>query len=243
MGLQGDCYVSDLEVYDDLLWVTGFFFTDAGNAATGVMAWNGEQWLDPFPQAEMYGWGRSLTVANGKLYFVGPMNVDGLTGTYQIGEYDGNTLCIRGGNVAWPTLVVASPDTLFAKVCTQLGCNENGGPVVNGIVKMPLDYPADTCFVIGVGVAEAAQKDRHQFTVFPNPAIGTVTVIGFTKATDDLRCELTDATGRILLRTGLKTTGGSVFLDINGIAPGVYSMALRDESGIPVFSDTLVIEK
>ena len=228
-GLQGDCYVSDLEVYDGLLWVTGYFFSGAGNAATGVMAWDGEQWLDPFPQMELYGWGRSLTIANGKLYICGFMTAEGLPGTYQIAEYDGEQLCIRGGNQIVTTKVDASPDTLYAITCDQIGCNEFGGLVVNHLMKMPLSWPADTCYAVVQGVAE--QKASGKWAAFPNPAQTTITLKGPSHFSGTCWLSITDQTGRLVTSRRLVPTNGTISLNVDDLAPGNYAARMTYDGG------------
>ncbi|MCB9180949.1 MAG: hypothetical protein H6593_05765 [Flavobacteriales bacterium] len=48
-GLLGDPWVNEMVVYDGLLWVTGEFYEWWGNAASGIMAWDGSQWHNMFP--------------------------------------------------------------------------------------------------------------------------------------------------------------------------------------------------
>lgn len=239
-GLQGDCYVSDLEVYNDLLWVTGYFFASAGNAATGIMAWDGTQWLDPFPQVEMYGWGRSLSVANDKLYFTGFMNIAGRSGTYQIGQFDGEELCILGGDQIVTTSVVASADTLFANTCIQMGCNEFGGPVVNGIMKMPLDYPPDTCYSITQGMAERGAYGLVEF--YPNPASGTLNITGLGLENSRINLTLFDALGQLVLTSQTRCAGGAAAVELPSLAAGAYQLQVRDQAGMLVRSATIMLD-
>jgi len=219
-GLQGDCYVADLEVYDGLLWVAGYFFSAAGNAATGIMAWDGEHWLDPFPQMEFTNWGRSLKVANGKLYLVGPMQAQGLEGEYRIAEYDGETLCIRGGNAVWTANVELSTDTLYANACEQQDCIPPSGPVVNGIMKMPLDWPADTCYSIVQHIQEPERMGALWFS--PVPTSEWLTVHGAQPSSGTII--VTDVLGRVALRA----SWGNTPLDVHGLPRGAYQVTLWD---------------
>ena len=222
-GLKGDCYVADLEVYDGLLWVAGYFFSSAGNPATGIMAWDGQQWLDPFPQMELYGWGRSFTIANGDLYMCGFMTVDGLPGTYQIARYDGEQLCILGGNQIVTPKVTASEDTLYAMTCQQMGCNEFGGPVVNHLMKRPLLDAVDTCFNVVVGMREVAPV--LPLRLQPNPVEATLrTPWPFTTPGTWV---LLNSAGQELRRLPSTITT----LDVAALSPGLYVLRAVDERG------------
>ena len=169
-GLLGDPWVNDMVVYDSLVWVIGEFYAGAGNAASGLMAWDGTQWLNPFPDIAFTGMGRDVNLINGKLFFTGPFAVNGLPGTYYIGCYDGQSLCVLGGNDIWVDRVEGSPDTLYAAT----GITQDwqpGSQVVNYIMKWPLDAPADTCFSIHVGLNELSAS-APLVQVFPNPSTG-----------------------------------------------------------------------
>ncbi|MBK8947572.1 MAG: hypothetical protein IPM68_01520 [Flavobacteriales bacterium] len=45
-GVAGDPFMTDMLVYDDLLWVCGDIAASAGNPANALLAWDGAQWLD-----------------------------------------------------------------------------------------------------------------------------------------------------------------------------------------------------
>lgn len=238
LGLQGDCYVSDMEVYGGLLWVTGFFFSGAGNAATGVMAWNGVQWSDPFPQMELNGWGRSLNVSNGKLYVVGPMNAQGLSGTYHIAEYDGENLCIRGGPAMWTGMVVASTDTIYANACQQVECNTPGSPIVNGLMKMPLDWPADTCYAVVQGVGD--YQKTPALTLYPNPTRTAMTITGLSGEAPAILA-IMDASGRIVAQETLRSVAKALEVDVSDLAPGSYMAFITSTGGKELLRTTFVV--
>ncbi len=223
LGLQGDCYVADLEVYDGLLWVAGYFFSGAGNAATGIMAWDGQQWLDPFPQMELYGWGRSFTIANGDLYMCGFMTVEGLPGTYQIARYDGHQLCILGGNQIVTTKVTASADTLYAMTCDQMGCNEFGGPVVNHLMKRALADAVDVCFDVEVGMAE--QEVPLALQLHPNPVEHALQAKWPFTAPG--AWQLLNSAGQVIRQLASATTT----VEVATLPPGLYTLRAVDARG------------
>ena len=173
-GINGDPWVNDLEVYDGLLWVIGEFAASWGNVASGLMAWDGNQWLDPFPDIAFTGMGRDLAIINGDLYFNGPFVVNGLQGTYFIGRYDGEQLCIIGGNQIWVDKLVGSADTLYATTCLYQDCTSSS-PMIRYIMKLPMDHPPDTCFTIAQSLAEGPGEPRAA-QVFPNPNNGQFTL-------------------------------------------------------------------
>ena len=225
-GLLGDPWVNDMLVYDSLLWVIGEFYSGAGNAASGLMAWDGTQWLNPFPDIAFTGMGRDVNLINGKLFFTGPFAVNGLPGTYYIGCYDGQSLCVLGGNDIWVDRVEGSPDTLYAAT----GITQDwqpGSQVVNFIMKWPLDAPADTCFSIHVGLNELALS-APMVQVFPNPTRGRFTLQWSTSVSHP-RITACDAQGRALLLNTERINGHAFECTLADPHPGLIHLRWSDE--------------
>lgn len=163
-GVIGDAWINDMVVYDDMLWVTGEFFEPAGNAATALMTWDGANWYNAFPDLHFFWAGRDLHVANGKLYFAAPFTVDGLPGMYDLGVYDGSSVCVFGGPDIYFAKLACSSDTLFGVTCAYLNLTcAAPGLQVNGLAKWPLDAPPDTCFAVEVGLMEPAAPPASLF--------------------------------------------------------------------------------
>jgi hypothetical protein len=168
-GINGDPWVNDLAVYDDKLWVCGEFAASWGNAASGLMAWDGQHWLNPFPQIAFIAMGRNVQVANGKLYFIGPFMAQGLPGVHHFGVYDGNTLCIFGTNgLEDAGRLCVAPDTVYALAW--------GNDIdVNTLGQWPLNAPMDTCYTVVQGETEP-EGTADQFVLYPNPTNDQVTL-------------------------------------------------------------------
>ncbi len=220
-GIQGDAWVNDLEVFDGKLWVAGEFFSAAGNAATGLMTWDGTQWADPFPQIESTAAGLELLVANDKLYFCGPFMAQGLPGVYRIAAYDGEHLCVIGTNEIFQVRsLAASPDTLFAYVYPWEWDRQNIG-------AWPLDAPADTCYTIVQSVQDDAAMYSGTLSVFPNPASNTITVR--TTLRRDAALWIVDPSGRMLRSADVDPSDQEITLSLEGLAAGCYQVVLRDQ--------------
>jgi hypothetical protein len=225
-GLLGDPWVDDMVVYDGLLWVAGVFDAAAGNAATGLMAWDGQHWLNPFPQVNIAIQCVDLSIINGKLYFSAFMNVAGLTGQYHIGVYDGHSLCIIGGPDVYVLRLTGSPDTLYAQAC-QYTCLI-GGIHPYGIAKWPLNAPPDTCFDVWLGVHENAQG-QGAITIYPDPATSEVSLS--YSGNDACSLQVMDMLGRPVMRSGYTRSSP---VNVSTLAPGTYTLRLFDTRGVPV---------
>jgi hypothetical protein len=219
-GIMGDPWVNDMVVYDGLLWVVGEFYRSAGNPGSGIMVWDGTQWLDPFPMLDMFAQGRDLEIIDGRLYFTGAMNVDGMADYYGVGRYDGEELCIIGGPEVFALNLTGNADTLYMATCGTHTCYPDGLPV-NGIAKWPMDAPPDICFDVEVGVAEGLNI-MYQPSLHPNPFSTTALL---TLAPDQSRPTTLawyDATGRLVRTDAPHWQGNAVLIERGALPPGLY---------------------
>ena len=206
-GVAGDPFMTDMLVYDDLLWVCGDIAASAGNPANALLAWDGTQWLDPFPQITHVAYGRDLLVANGKLYYTGTFVANGLDSAYALLEYDGQQVCVMGGSGPVLGRIAASADTLYAATGEHL-FGFMSGPLMNFIGKWPLNAPRDTCFALPQSMGGGS--DRPLFwSAAPNPNQGQFTLRG--PGLNDLReLEAVDALGRSVWVEWSHVEAGSV---------------------------------
>jgi hypothetical protein len=229
VGIQGDAWVNDLAVFNDKLWVAGEFFSNAGNAATGLMTWDGTQWADPFPQIESTAAGLELLVAHDKLYFLGPFVAQGLPGIFRIAVFDGEQLCVIGTNELYQVRsLAASPDTLYAFVYPFDWDMQNIG-------QWPLNAPADTCYAIAQGLVDGPGPLRaRELVAMPNPAAERVrfTWTGASSPCDGL--VILDAAGRLVMLMPVSfSKDGWAELDVSRLEGGCYHARL-EHRGVPV---------
>jgi hypothetical protein len=227
-GLLGDPWVQDLMVYYDLLWVAGEFFQQAGNAATGLMAWDGSNWINKFPQIQFFGQCKDLAVINNVLYFSGPFHVVGRPGEFRIGQYDGNTLCILGGTDVFTKRLTGSEDTLYVATCNYGSCLAQGVEM-HGIMKWPLDAPADTCFEIVQSLPEV--NTSHQIQLYPDPATTELTITWMSTNSVADHFEIMDATGRCALADRINWGSGQGRIALTGLRSGIYILRVLRKDG------------
>lgn len=211
--------------YDGLLWVAGEFYQAAGNAASCVMAWDGSQWLEPFPELDFFAQCRDLAVIDGKLYFGGAMYVDGLNGYYGLGSYDGEQVCILGGPEVLVGSLAGSADTLYLGGCKYVDCSQSG-VLINKVGKWPLDAPPDICFDAVVGMDEADGATMAQLRVVPNPAGNGATLFIHL---DVREVRVHNGQGQEVLRAN--PGYGALYLPTGTWAEGCYHVSATDGKG------------
>ncbi len=81
-------------------------------------------------------------------------------------------------------------------------------------------------------VTSVTQPDAVRFELYPNPSADVVTLR--TKDDGSLPVELIDAMGRLVFRT--RTAGRETVIDLDGMAPGLYTMRVGEGMGMHMLS-------
>lgn len=76
------------------------------------------------------------------------------------------------------------------------------------------------------GVQASATSSGEVFSVFPNPASGTATILLEQRASKNLSLDLLDGIGRSILTK--RITDERTMIELTGVAPGVYTVRLFD---------------
>lgn len=105
----------------------------------------------------------------------------------------------------------------------------------------PLGDEGSPCAEPIVSTTDGPETDPSDFTVFPNPATGPVTLsLAAGAGAENLRWELMTARGRIV-RTALIRSGEDLTVRLNGLAAGMYFWRLSGRGRL-VSSGKLVVE-
>ncbi len=200
-GILGDSWVNDLVEFQGLLYVGGEFYAGWGNAASGVMTWDGEQFADPFPSVQYVGMVHTMTVANGELFVSGRVMLPGSTDYYQLLRFDGERICLFGKNFNTTIrAIAASPEHLYFAPNVQW-LAPNGTPL-GWIASYDLSYQGDTCISIATSMpGPGPVPDHAKLLVYPNPTDGLCAIELATGTVAPVKplIYIYDTAGRLLL--------------------------------------------
>lgn len=189
--IDGWTNLRDLEVFQDKLYVAGYFTQADGNPGNSIMSWDGEQWDDLGGGVCGYGIIDDLFVYKDKLYVAGLFDCIGGIEAHNVAVWDGAKWCSIGNstfNRAVNTIAVWR-DTVYAGGQFY----EVDGEPVRFLARYVGDAGQQNCSVISVtspGVASGAS-----LSVSPNPAHTRLTV-SVSGAGAALRYEVFDLLGR-----------------------------------------------
>ncbi|TGE17784.1 T9SS type A sorting domain-containing protein [Hymenobacter elongatus] len=227
--------------------------TDAG--PTGVVAW-AQRLGGPFddePQA--------LTVVGGKAFVAGYFNSGG-SASGPVATFGSTSLQAVGGSDAfltrltdtgltgrfdWAQAAGSAADDYANAVSVNgitpcVGGFFTGASCALGATNLSNLYPGSaTSFVASLTDVTLATRDvslQAGLGLYPNPAHGTTTVL-LPASAAPASLTLLDALGRVL-RVQAASTGAPVAFDLEGIAPGMYT--LRVQTGASWFVRTLIVE-
>lgn len=233
-GIRGDSWVNDMKVFRDKLWVAGEFYTFSGNAASGLMTWDGNSWANPFPQVTFTGQVHDIVVEGERLFFSGRSTVPGYNDTYQLGVFDGTQLCLFGKNinaVLSPIALVAGNKLAVAPNTPDLVVN---GVAIGLLATYDLNHEPDTCFTISIGMDEAHATTDTDLLLFPNPA-STEVGLAFGQAWEhqgQADVLIHDALGRNVRTYSITPRmGQNTLLPLGELPKGIYLMRISNRLG------------
>jgi len=102
-------------------------------------------------------------------------------------------------------------------------------------------FRVDSVYVLGTNGVATVQNNTS-FSVFPNPASGSVTIRWNGQNMGNCSVVISDVTGREVLKTTLNInkTSGQLPMDISTLKTGVYMIAIKSDNGN--YTNKLIIE-
>jgi hypothetical protein len=227
-----DGYGGELLIFQNKLYVSGYFQQWEGNAASNIMAWDGNEWFSPqggVTRANGQGFARRMTTDGDYLYVAGGFDTAGILPTSELARWDGQNWC--GFNV-WTnnaTNFLMHYQNRLVIAGSFFWVNDSIIPRIAAT-----EYYIDLCSTVGIGEV----IDVHPLmNVFPNPTSDRITI----KADRPIESiTITDLLGRELLQQKGNSGSNSLTLDVSTLVPSVYLVGVATEKGY--ITKRLVVE-
>lgn len=226
-GLTGDPSITCLKVYKGLLYVGGYFFKSAGNVSSFLSAWDGEKWLDPFPQIQFLDEVRDLEVVNDKLYitstYVIPADNDSLS--YQLARYDGCNFGAFGIKLKYPKYAAVP----FAISGLHDRIYVFGGP--DSLDNMPksnfISFPENVADFRTINLSPCPIKtDTINLNIYPNPFSNSITITGNYP---EVKLSIINMLGQKIYEAD-KAINNSLILSTESLSDGVYYISVSENN-------------
>ena len=216
--IDGLTNLHDLEVFQDKLYVAGYFAKADGNPGNSIMSWDGEQWNDlgggvctPFGAID------DLFVHEDKLYVAGYFDCIGGIEAHNVAAWDGKRWCSIGNAMFNRAIhaVAVWRDTVYVGGSFF----EIDGQPAKYFAKYIGDHSTDIC---SEPISATPEPMQEGFSLWPNPA------------TDMLQIQapafiesiwVYDAMGREVLRPN--GSGERMSISVGHLPAGLYYVSLR----------------
>ncbi|MDO8368766.1 MAG: T9SS type A sorting domain-containing protein [Saprospiraceae bacterium] len=218
--IDGLTNLHDLEVFQDKLYVAGYFAQADGNPGNSIMSWDGEQWNDlgggvctPFGAID------DLFVNEDKLYIAGYFDCIGGIEAHNVASWDGEKWCSIGNSMFNRAIhaVAVWRDTVYVGGSFF----EIDGQPAKYFAKYVGDHAMDTCSA-PVSAAPEVQVGKKGLRLWPNPA---TELLQINAPTPIESVWVYDAQGREVLRPNV--SGDQASVSVAHLPAGLYYVALR----------------
>lgn len=229
-GIKGGmAEVTCMMTFKNILYVGGYFFSSDGNAADCLMAWDGQNWFNPFPQINYLNTITDLEVINDQLYISGNYIVpaDNDSNMYVLARYNGCDFNIFGGICKYPEweaqpraiaglnglIYIAVADSFFHKIAKNL-------------LSIPESTP--NYKTIHISSCEKTMTDLS-FSVFPNPFSDNITVqLSSDFILSETKFVITNNLGQVLFTFYPESV--SQILNLSSLSSSMYFLTVQDNS-------------
>lgn len=231
-GVPGDASIEEMIVYKDVLYLGGNIHDEDGNPSDYLMAWNGREFFNPFPNVQFTYNVRDFQIINDELYIVSLYNYVGDPTTYFFAKFDGENFCSFGGsfpsifdiNTSPPNHIRELNGELYV-VCSSMLFNDT----VNNIAHW-LGTEMDTCIVSPVSTIQ--EMDFNTLQIYPNPTHNGFITIELSSKKLPAEFEVRDLIGNQVFT--FKINSNSENVDLSQLANGPYFVRTMNDAGLGV---------
>ncbi|MBN8676984.1 MAG: T9SS type A sorting domain-containing protein [Chitinophagales bacterium] len=213
--IDGWTNLHDLEVFQDKLYVAGFFTKADGNPGNSIMSWDGTHWDDlGGGVCSPIGAIDDLFVHEGKLYVAGAFDCIGGIEANNVATWDGEKWCSIGNATFNRAIhaVAVWQDTVYVGGSFF----EIDGQPAKYFAKFIGDHSTDIC---SEPVSSVQESSQQAFAIWPNPATSILQI----QAPAPLEfVQVYDAMGRVVLQS---TVGNEV--SVAHLPAGLYFVSAR----------------
>jgi hypothetical protein len=218
-GIQGGFGgISDLEILQNYLFITGYFFKSDGNAGNHMMYWDGSSFHEFLFGVESTNGIYDMDVVNDTMYITGLFRIPPDTLTYAVARYDGTNFCLyRGHNAQVISVEKYNNDIIIATDWVVDGDTTN-------FIGRWIGGAPDTCIQLVLGENEILFEKQLQLQIFPNPTDGNINLVFETLLAADVTIELVDVAGKIISVQNIKSVQGlnKTSLNTETLSTGIY---------------------
>ncbi|MGV3632266.1 MAG: T9SS type A sorting domain-containing protein [Bacteroidota bacterium] len=226
VGIPGDANIEQMIVYKDILYLGGNIHDEDGNPSDYLIAWNGREFFNPFPDVQFTYNVRDFQIINDELYIVSLYNYVGDPTTYFFAKFDGENFCSFGGSFPSINDLTSSPPKHIRELNGELYVVSSEvlfNDTVNRLAHW-LGEEMDTCIYSPVSSVKEQEMSADSFHLYPNPSSDVFEITWSSNYLNKQCFVLYDHSGKVVLEkeTTNKLGQSTLCLDISKLTPGVY---------------------
>jgi hypothetical protein len=229
-GVRGGmAWVNSLKSYKGILYVGGYFYKSNGNAADCLMAWDGQNWFNPFPDFTFIDAVNDLEVINNELYISGNYVVpaDNDSNMYVLARFDGCDLKVFGGSYKYP-------DYEKAPLCLA-GLNGKIYAAVNDSfqhksAKYLVSIPDTVSDIKTIHVSPCLNlvnelNEYNSIKIYPNPTSSILNINDEQNQFQNAIIKIENYLGQKVLSVPFSDQ-----IDLSNFSAGMYFLTIQDKS-------------
>ena len=218
-GLNGDSWIAKLKVYQNNLYMGGYFFTQGGNPDNSMIYTDGVSYY-PTNGGVLPAGLRDMFEYNGDLYVCGQINYAGFQPIGRIGKWNGSQWLNTNLNIQQPPETAGTASS-FEKY--------DGKLVIAGSFSQINGTPASNIAMIDFNtVGFQLNQQNKSLKVFPNPASDVIN-IEINKAEQKGKVRMYNQLGKQVYQ---QVKGNLQSIEVADFAKGIYVVEVETDKGV-----------
>ncbi|MCE3281071.1 MAG: hypothetical protein K0S44_3262 [Bacteroidetes bacterium] len=221
--------VNSMVVFNNELYVAGYFSTAAGNIGNNIQKWNGSIWTDVGGgTADGSGQVNKLIVFKNKLYALGNFEAAGGIPCSNIASWDGTEWCAEGSIF---DNTIGAGCIYRDSLCVGGGFWTINGDSMNFISKWKGTNLIDTCGHLEIGINEHDNSNDYM-NIYPNPASTQITIEFDLTETRNTSIEIKNMLGETIkkVNNGFSIGNNKLEIDVSELPKGLFFVQLVNGS-------------
>lgn len=227
--LGSDAEIYCMEVFNGILYVGGYFFEADGNASNHILAWDGQNWFNPFPQIIYLGGIPDMKVINKQLYISGNYIIpaDNDSNMYSLARYNGCDFNVFGGSHTFPE--DDSPPRCIAGLKGNIYVAVRDS-FMHQQAKFLVSIPESISNLKSIHITDCPTSEvNFNFSISPNPYSDNITVqISNDFNLSATKIFITNNLGQLLFT--FYPNNYSQLLNLSSLSSGMYFLTVQNSS-------------
>ena len=222
--------VTCMKVYKNILYIGGLFYQADGNAANSIVAWDGQNWYNPFPQISYIDYVNDLEVINDELYISGNYIIpnDNDSNMYVLARYNNCNFSVFGAKYKFPDYEKAPSCIAGFKNKIYAAVNDS---FLHKSAKYLVSIPDTVSNIKSINVSPCIVNSLKEVVgynalkIHPNPTSSIINIVDVNNQLQNVNKKIKNYLGQVVFYSSFTSQ-----INLSSLSAGMYFLTIADKN-------------